>query len=70
MYKQKKTGQFRPVLLCGSPFSPPRRIEPQTLFSGHKKKADRKRSAFAPLFYERCNYNKMIEYVTIWKLKA
>jgi hypothetical protein len=24
----------------------------------------------APLFYERCNYNAMIEYVTIRKLKG
>jgi hypothetical protein len=27
-------------------------------------------SSFAPLFYERCNYNAMIEYVTIRKLKV
>jgi hypothetical protein len=25
---------------------------------------------FAPLFLERCNYNAMIEYVTIRKLKG
>jgi hypothetical protein len=24
----------------------------------------------APLFLERCNYNSLIEYVTIWKLKG
>jgi len=23
----------------------------------------------APLFLERCNYNRMIEFVTIWKLR-
>jgi hypothetical protein len=27
-------------------------------------------SSFAPLFDERCNYNAMIEYVTIRKLKG
>jgi hypothetical protein len=27
-------------------------------------------SSFAPLFNERCNYNTLIEYVTIWKLKG
>ena len=27
-------------------------------------------SMMAPLFYERCNYNAMIEYVTIRKLKG
>jgi hypothetical protein len=27
-------------------------------------------SSVAPLFYERCNYNAMIDYLTIQKLKA
>jgi hypothetical protein len=27
-------------------------------------------SSVAPLFDERCSYNAMIEFVTIWKLKG
>jgi len=27
-------------------------------------------SYLAPLFYERCNYNAMIEFITIWRLKG
>jgi hypothetical protein len=39
--------------------------------SGNKKASNKTGfSIFAPLFYERCNYNAMIEYVTIRKLKG
>jgi hypothetical protein len=35
-----------------------------------KKSPSHTHTDFAPLFYERCNYNAMIEFITIRKLKG
>ena len=39
-------------------------------FLNKKKVKQSKYDFFRPLFDERCNYNLMIEYVTIWKLRV